>query len=121
MCLTEYEKNLSSFEADGNYTSIVLSNGLKGVVCMNLSKIQQVLTDRLKEQTAIFIRVGKSFIINRLYVCQINVLRQVLVLSDGVNFVFNLNISRDALKKLKDLCLLSCNVQFENAVESESK
>lgn len=112
---------IAYFEAEGNYTSIVLSNGLKGVVCMNLSKIQQVLTDRLKEQAAIFIRVGKSFIINRLYVCQINVLRQVLVLSDGVNFVFNLNISRDALKKLKDLCLLSCNVQFENAVESESK
>lgn len=101
------------FEADGNYTNIILSNNLKGVVCMNLSKMQQVLTDRLKEQAAIFIRVGKSYIINRTYVCQINVLRQDLLLSDGQNFVFHLNISRDALKKLKELSILSYNIQSE--------
>lgn len=91
------------FEADGNYTNIILSNRLKGVVCMNLARMQKMLTDRLKEQASIFIRVGKKYIINRVHVCQINILRQSLLLSDGENFAFQLNISRDALKKLKEL------------------
>lgn len=51
------------FEADGNYTNIILSNRLKGVVCMNLARMQKMLTDRLKEQASIFIRVGKKYII----------------------------------------------------------
>ena len=91
------------FEADVNYTNIILSNRLKGVVCMNLARMQKMLTDRLKEQASIFIRVGKKYIINRVHVCQINILRQSLLLSDGENFAFQLNISRDALKKLKEL------------------
>lgn len=91
------------FEADGNYTNIILSNRLKGVVCMNLARMQKMLTDRLKEQASIFIRVGKKYIINRVHVCQINILRQSLLLSDGENFAFQLSISRDALKRLKEL------------------
>lgn len=91
------------FEADGNYTNIVLSNKLKGVVCINLARMQKMLTERLKEQASIFIRVGKKYIINSIHVCRINVLKQSLLLSDGENFAFQLNISRDALKKLKEL------------------
>ena len=97
------------FEADGNYTNIVLANQLKGVVCMNLSHMQQVLSERLKEQATIFVRVGKRHIINHTYVYQINVLRQKLTLSDGKNFAFNLDVSKDALKQLKDLYVSSLN------------
>ena len=70
---------------------------------MNLARMQKMLTERLKEQASIFIRVGKKYIINSIHVCQINILRQSLLLSDGENFAFQLNISRDALKKLKEL------------------
>ena len=42
------------FEADGNYTNIVLANKLKGVFCMNFSHMQHVLSERLKEQASIF-------------------------------------------------------------------
>ena len=91
------------FEADGNYTNIVLVNQLKGVVCMNLTRMQEVLSERLREQASIFARVGKKYIINHTYVYQINVLRQKLVLSDGERFAFSLDISKEALKKLKGL------------------
>ena len=64
------------FEADGNYTNIVLANQLRGVVCMNLARMQEMLSERLKEQASIFARVGKRHIINHTYVYQINVLRQ---------------------------------------------
>ena len=91
------------FEADGNYTNIVLANQQKGVVCINLVHMQQILSERLKERASIFARVGKRHIINHSYVYQINVLRQKLVLSDGENFSFNLDVSKDALKKLRDI------------------
>lgn len=95
------------FEADGNYTNIVLANQLKGCVCMNLAHMQQVLSERLKEQATVFARVGKKHIINHTYVYQINVLRQKLVLSDGKNFAFHLDVSKEALKQLKDLYVSS--------------
>lgn len=91
------------FEAEGNYTNFVLSNKLKGQVCMNLAQMQQVLTKNLREEAKIFARVGKRFIVNLTYVYQIGILRQRLMLSDGEMFTYQLNISKDALKKLKDL------------------
>ena len=33
------------FEAEGNYTNFVLSNKLKGAVCMNLAQMQKLIND----------------------------------------------------------------------------
>lgn len=93
------------FEADGNYTNIVLANNLKGVVCMNLARMQQLLSERLREHARIFVRVGKKHIINCTHLYQINVLRQKLVLSDGERFAFSLDVSKEALKALKDIMI----------------
>lgn len=97
------------FESEGNYTNFVLSNKLKGAVCMNLAQMQQVLSDSLKEDATIFARVGKRFIINLTYVYHICVLRQKLTLSDGEMFAYQLSISKEALKKLKELYVSSIN------------
>lgn len=97
------------FEADGNYTHFVMSDKVKGSVCMNLSEMQHVLTDSLKESASIFARVGKRYIINLSYVYHISVLRQKLVLSDGEVFAYAINISKEALKKLKDVFVESIN------------
>lgn len=94
---------IAYFEAEGNYTNFVLSNKLKGTVGMNLSRMQEVLSENLKESASIFARIGKRYIINLNYVYQINVLKQRLVLSDGEMFVFQLAVSKDALKKLKEM------------------
>ena len=91
------------FEAEGNYTNVVLSNKLRGSVCMNLAQMQQVLSDSLKEAASVFARVGKRHIVNLSYVYQISVLRQKLILSDGEVFTYQLNVSKEALKKLKEL------------------
>lgn len=95
------------FEADGNYTNFVLCNKLKGVVLMNLSQMQTVLTESLKEEASIFARIGKRFIINLNFVYHIEVLRQKLTLSDGEVFAYQLPVSKEALKKLKDLYIKS--------------
>ena len=74
---------------------------------MNLAQMQQVLSDSLKESASIFARVGKRFIINLNYVYHIAVLRQMLILSDGEVFAYQLNISKEALKKLKEIYVAS--------------
>lgn len=91
------------FEADGNYTNIVMANKLKGVICMNLAGMQKVLVDKLKDDASRFVRIGKKYIVNHTMIFQINVLKQQLILSDGENFAYALSISKDALKNLKDL------------------
>lgn len=91
------------FEADGNYTYIVLCNKVKGTVCMSLSQMQLLLSKNLKESASRFARIGKRFIVNLDYVYQISILKQKLVLSDGNVFAFQLNISKEALKKLKEM------------------
>lgn len=91
------------FESDGNYTNIILNNKLKATVCMNLAQMQAILSESLKDAAGIFARIGKRHIINLNYVYQIAILRQKLVLSDGENFEYQVNVSKDALKKLRDM------------------
>lgn len=98
---------IAYFEADGNYTNIMMANGLKGIVCMNLAKMKEVLEASLKEKAAIFARIGKKYIINLGFVFKVDVARQNLVLSDGVSFSYTLNVSKDALKALKDVFVTS--------------
>lgn len=102
------------FAADGNYTDIVLANGIKGTVCMNLACMQRLLSERLKEQASIFVRVGKKHIVNINSIYRISVLRQKLDLSDGRHFAFSLDVSKEALKALKDLMVsLKPNTRHE--------
>lgn len=102
---------IAYFESDGNYTYIVLANGLKGTVTKNLTQMQELLSEKLKERSTRFARIGKRYIVNLNYVYQINVLQHKLVLSDGLHFAYTLNISKDSLKTLKDLYLKSATKQ----------
>ena len=97
------------FEADGNYTSFVMPNKLRGVIGMNLAQVEKSFTTQLKERSRCFARIGKRFIVNLNYVYQINVLKQRLVLSDYKSFAFQLEISRDALKNLKEIFVSTRN------------
>ena len=76
---------------------------MKGTVCLNLATMQSTLSSSLKEAASIFARVGKSHIINLTYVYNIAILRQKLTLSDGENFSYTVAVSKEALKKLRDL------------------
>lgn len=91
------------FEADGNYTYIITCNKLKSAVCMNLGQMEDVLAQRLREKKSIFARIGKRYIVNLNYVYKINPLKKQLVLTDFTNFSYQLDISREALKSLKEI------------------
>lgn len=98
------------FEADGNYTDIIMVNKLRAAICMNLGEMEKTLANQLKPEDNTFMRIGKRFIINMRYVYQINVLKQQLILSDYDHFAFQVTISKEALRKVKDLMLQKQNL-----------
>lgn len=101
-------------EADGNYSTLHTIQGASFTLTMQLGQVERHIAATLA-QTAVtapdavtapepvsFIRIGKSLIVNRRYICYINHPRQRLSLSDGRSFKHDLSASRDALKALKD-------------------
>ena len=92
-------------EADGNYTDIVMVNKLRASILMNLGEMEKALAAQLGVEAQMFMRIGKRFIINLRYVYSINVLKQQLILSDYDHFDFQVSISKEALKKMKELML----------------
>lgn len=100
-------ERIAYFEADGNYTTVVTKNKLKVQVGLSLSRMETSLSEQLREKASVFMRIGKRFIINRDYVFNIDCAHQRLVLSDMETFAFSLPVSKDALKKVKDLFVIT--------------
>lgn len=101
-------------ESDGNYTNILQKNKLKTYVCMNLSNMQAFLSERLKEKAALFARVGKRHIINLNYIYHIHPQMQKLIMSDGETFAFKLDVSKEALKELKNLLVAVVSARLKD-------
>lgn len=102
------------FESDGNYTNIILNNKIKTTISMNLAQMQEILNENLKDRAGMFARIGKRHIVNLTYVYQIAILRQKLVMSDGENFEYQISVSKDALKKLRDMYVSGLSIQTGN-------
>ena len=96
-------KNIVYFESNGNYTYMVTINKLRPVVHMNLANIEKMIEERLHDQRASFMRVGRKFIVNRNYLYMISLSKQRLVLSDPSTFAYQLNVSKEAIVKMKSL------------------
>lgn len=102
------------FESDGNYTNIVLSNKMKASLGMNLTRMKDILDRNLRNSTAVFARVGKRHIVNLSYVYHIAILKQKLVLSDGEKFEYHLTVSKEALRKLRDMYVRGLSSSVED-------
>src|SRR5574344_144512 len=90
------------FEADRNYTKLLLSNGIQFTFAINIGKIEEMLTSQMADSNTILLRVGKSHIINKNHILQINLPKQRLLLLTADNKPKELVISKDPLKGLKD-------------------
>ena len=84
------------FEADRNYTKLLLSNGIQFTFAINIGKIEEILEKQVAGCNKILMRVGKSHII------QINLPKQRLLLLTEEGKPKELVISKDPLKVLKD-------------------
>lgn len=85
-------------EASSNYTIIYFVKGGKRTLTMTLAKFE-VLTN--ESCPGLFVRIGRSLMINENYLAHIDVLKQELLLSDYNGHTFLLHVSRNLLKQYK--------------------
>lgn len=88
--------------ADGNYSDLVLTNGKSRKMTFQLHFFDEVFQQL---QNNMFVRVGRSLIVNKRYIHVINLTEQILVFSGQQikSDIKPVNVSRDALKQLKEL------------------
>lgn len=68
--------------SDGNYSTLVQTDGEMRMLSYQLGQIEKMIATQLGAEGNMFIRIGKSLIINRSYIYYINVPKQKLILSD---------------------------------------
>lgn len=89
--------------SDGNYSTLVQTDNEMRMLSYQLGQIEKMISSQLGSEGNIFIRIGKSLIINRTYVYYINISKQKLILSNVETFNHTVTASKEALKQLKDL------------------
>ena len=90
------------FEADRNYTKLLLSSGIQFTFAINIGKIEEILCKQVEGVGKILMRVGKSHIINKNHILQINLPKQRLLLLTEEGKAKEVVISKDPLKVLKE-------------------
>jgi len=94
--------NILFLEADRNYTKLLLTEGIQFTFAINLGKIEEMLESQIHDSKSSLIRVGKSYIINKQYILQINLPRQKLLLLPPNGKPRELIVPKEPLKVLKE-------------------
>ena len=89
--------------SDGNYSTLMQTDNEVRIVTYQLGQLEKMIADQLGSEGNVFIRIGKSLIINRSYIYYINIPKQKLILSDVASFNHSVTASKEALKQLKEL------------------
>jgi len=90
------------FEAERNYTRLVLTNGIQFVFAVNLGKIEEILEKQIQDYASSLLRVGKSYIINKNHVLQISLPKTKLLFEAADGKAKELTLPKDPLKTLKE-------------------
>ena len=89
--------------SDGNYSTICQADGGERTVTFQLGQIEALINSQLGSEGSVFVRIGRSIIVNRSFIYYINPQKQRLVLSDAKSITREVSASKEALKSLKEL------------------
>ena len=87
--------------SEGNYSDIYTRNGEKRTVTIQLGAIEELIHKQFHTDGNLFVRIGKSLIVNMEFVHYINPAKRQIILSDSHKFRFSLEASKEALRELK--------------------
>ena len=90
------------FEADRNYTKLLLYQGIQFTFAVNIGKVEEMLAVQISDPNSQLVRVGKSFIINKRHILQISLPKQKLLMLAAEGKPRELSVSKEPLKALKD-------------------
>lgn len=90
-------------KAEGNYSSLVTSDGDDLLVSFQLGQVERMMDEQLGIEAQAFIRIGRGVIINRNYIFMISIPRQQLCMRSAQGHRVSLEASKESLKQLKHL------------------
>lgn len=89
-------------KAEGNYSHICQPRNVVKKVTFQLCQMETMINEQLPDIAYMFVRVGKGLIININYIYHIDLVTKKIILMDDDYYQYDDNVSRDALKSLKD-------------------
>ena len=93
---------VACFNADGNYTNIHYIGGQKQTIALGLSKVEKLVSSAYPVgKPSPFVRLGRSLLINQMYLCHIDTQKQKIILSDFKKSSLAINVTKNLLKTYK--------------------
>lgn len=103
--------------ANGNYSRVVYITKREVTLTTGISKLEAMLK-KYNGKKSRFIRLGRSCIINHSYLTRIDVLKQMLVLSDNDKNEIRVTIPKNILKSYKSATVKS--IELKNDKKDEN-
>lgn len=90
-------------EADDHYTRAYMVSGYKVLLPFGLSRVEEAIAEAYRSENLVndnIVRLGRCYIVNVLHVFHINLIKQLVMLSDTKGNVYSLHISKAVLRQL---------------------
>lgn len=99
--------DVMAIKANGNFSIICFNNGDEKLVTKQLGDIEDIINLQLADNAPMFIRVGRSVIINFEYIYYIDIAKKQLIVRSKTGNKVTLTSSKESLKKLKNFIEMS--------------
>lgn len=91
--------------ADGNYVKLIYITGMKRTLSVGLTKFFKMITNVFDNDSKCpFVKLGRSIVLNQSYLYEINILKQLLLLSDN-KMTFSIKMPKQLLKSYREMIL----------------
>lgn len=95
--------SIMAIMADGNCSDIILNDGDKRCVAFQIGMLSEIIEQQLGPGAPMFVRVGRSYIVNMEYLFAINMPHKRLIVRSDTGCKVTLSPSKEALRDLKEL------------------
>jgi len=106
-------------QANGNYSRVVYITKKEVTLTTGISKLEETLKSYNGKKNR-FIRMGRSFIINHAYLTRVDVLKQILILSDNDKNEIRVPIPKNILKSYKNAIAKSIKIKGKKENENDN-
>ena len=105
-------------QANGNYSRVVYITKKDVTLTTGISKLEQTLKSYNGKKNR-FIRLGRSLIINHSYLIKVDVLKQILILSDNDKNEIRVTVPKNILKSYKGAIAKSTKIKGKKDNEED--
>lgn len=112
-------EQIAAVVAAGNYSRVLMLRGREVMLTQTLGRVGEHL-QRLRAPSARFVRLGRSLVVNHTLLARIDLLRQMLILSDGANEI-RLKAPKEKLQTYKKAIVRTIQIKQSHAADSDHR